>query len=129
MGRMDKDSQLLNSQLFEQSTLFKRLRQVEFCSTLLVPPQKLVPPEASGDILQTNTFGTQRFSLTMYKPHESTKAIWIIMFKSGILLIFARRNTNIEKINKTNLKEALKIAKLHLAVGLCLRLAKNCHFI
>ena len=44
MGRMDKDSQLLNSQLFEQSTLFKRLRQVEFCSTLLVPPQKLVPP-------------------------------------------------------------------------------------
>ena len=32
------------------------------------------PPAASGDILPTNIFGTQRLSLT--------KAIWIIMFKS-----------------------------------------------
>ena len=39
-------------------------------STLLVPLEKLVLPAALGDILQTNIFGTQRFNLTMHKPHQ-----------------------------------------------------------
>ena len=45
------------------------------CSTLLVPPPEISsPPAASGDILQTSTFGTQRFRHTHVqtsRKHES----------------------------------------------------------
>ena len=48
-----------------------------------------------------------------------------MMFKLGGLLIYwdARRNTNSEKINRTNLKKRPKKARLDLAVGPCFRLA------
>ena len=61
------------------------------CSTLLVPIKKLVPPVVSSDILQTNIFGTRRFSFThLQNLTNFTKVIWIIIiFKLGGLLIYA----------------------------------------
>ena len=76
-------------------------------NTLLVPLEKLVPP-----------CGFRRYPSNQYFRHteiqshacanltNSTKAIWIIMFKIKWIVDFwnARRNINIEKINRTNLK-------------------------
>ena len=57
-----------------------------FCSTLLVPPEKLVRLLRLRAISFKPIFSAHRDSVSrMYKPHESD---WIMMFKSGGSLIF-----------------------------------------
>ena len=56
---------------------------------------------------------------------KKKKNRWIVDFSN------TRRNTNIEhwENQQNKSRKAPKIARLDLAVSLCLRLAKNCHFI
>ena len=83
-----------------------------FCNTLLVPPEKLVPPAASGDILQTNIFGTQRLGLTHVQASRkrfrsqclNQEIRWIV----DVIIEIQDKNTNIEKIKISNLNNPPK---------------------
>ena len=88
------------------------------------------PPAAWGDILQTNIFGTQRFSLTNVQTSRKRFGSWCLNQEIRWIVWNTRGNTNIEKIKKQIYKSPppphppppKKIARLDLDVGLCLRL-------
>ena len=105
-------------------TWFKIAAWVVQCSTLLVPLEKLVPPCDFGQYpLKQYLRYTEIQSHACTNLMNPTKAIWIIMFKLGELLIFGMQEeiqTSRKSTDKS--KKVLKKARLDLAVGLCLRL-------